>query len=540
MIISTTQLKYTYTFSKIIILVSFCGIFLSSSAQTPNVLLIIADDLGTDALKGYTTQSLLPTTPTIDSLRAIGVTFSSAWSSPVCTPTRASIMSGKHGSKTGVFKAPGNLDTSHISILKVLKEETNDTYAKAVIGKWHISNPSNPLHPTEHGADYYMGLLGAFPEDYSAWSKTENGITTTDSTYITSTLTDRAITWTSQQTKPWLLWLAHAAPHSPFHEPPSHMYTIPNPTTNTRKFLAMIESVDFEINRLLSSMTTAERDNTLIIFIGDNGTPGNVLRDYPSGHGKSTVYEGGIRVPFIVAGAGVTRKGERESAMVNVADIYATILEMTGSDLDGGLNNSLSFKHLLTGTSEQANRDYNYAEIKEGNKLIWAIRNHQYKLITLSTGEQEFYDLLTDSFEYNPIDLNNLTSEQTAIKADLQEEAATRQTDWSCRDHIKNGDEAGIDCGGSSCTPCIMGIDNSTLQELHIYPNPSTGNITLSLENGQIQEVKIFNTIGELVYTQDKISSNRLTLNLNPMKSNLYHIEIQTNIGKLVKRLIKI
>ena len=93
-----------------------------SLAQSGNVLLIIADDLGLDALKGYNMQGMKPNTPHIDSLRNSGLSFTNAWSSPVCTPTRAGMMSGKYGIKTGVLKAPGHLDTSHTSLAKALKQ----------------------------------------------------------------------------------------------------------------------------------------------------------------------------------------------------------------------------------------------------------------------------------------------------------------------------------------------------------------------------------------------------------------------------------
>jgi len=510
----------------------------SVKAQSPNIILIIADDLGTDALNGFSSQNVLPTTPTLDSLRANGIAFTNAWAAPKCTPTRASIMSGLHGSKTGVLGTPGNLDLTYTSILNTLKTETNDAYAKAVIGKWHISQPVDVMHPFDQGSDYYMGFMEAFPTDYSAWDKTENNITAVDSSYVTTTITDRAITWTSQQTKPWLLWLAHAAPHTPFHVPPSHMYTIRNPeNNNTRKFLAMIESLDYEINRLLNTLNSAQKENTLIIFIGDNGTGGTVLRDYPTGHGKSTIYEGGIRVPMIVCGKGVTRKGEVETALVNVLDIHATILEVTGSELQGGLNNSLSFHHLLAGTTG-VSRDYNFSEINEGGEYSWAIRNNQYKLIEFEDGTQELYDLVADQFEFSPKDISTLSPAVQAIKEDLEREAETRRTSWSCRDHIQNGDETGIDCGGSSCNPCtnsIGGIDNFKVE---LHPNPSTGKLTIESET-PVSIIRIYNSIGQEVYRKNDIG-RRAELDLASLKADVYHVEIQTNSTSLYRVILKL
>jgi len=123
------------------LLIGICG---RSIAQTnpnqPNILLIIADDMGIDVTNGYQQNALMPTIPTLDSLRAEGLTFKNAWAAPKCTPTRAAIMSGKYGVKTGVTNTPGHLDVSHTSLFKALESSTNGAYANALLGKWHISS----------------------------------------------------------------------------------------------------------------------------------------------------------------------------------------------------------------------------------------------------------------------------------------------------------------------------------------------------------------------------------------------------------------
>lgn len=526
-------------YSTIVVLATIAVFFVLPTkleAQNPNILLIIADDLGNDALNGFTNQTLKPITPTLDSLRAKGISFSNVWATPVCSSTRASIMSGKHGSKTGVFGVPGNLDTSHISILRMLSSKTNDGYAKAVVGKWHISMPVNLSHPALHGADFYTGFMDGFPADYSLWPQTTNGVQTTNTDYVTSVFTDSAITWTQKQTKPWFLWLAHAAPHTPFHVPPSHMYSITNTGNNTRQFIAMIESVDYEMNRLFASMSVAERENTLVIFIGDNGTTGSVLRDYPPMHGKSTVYEGGVRVPMIVAGKGVNRPGEREKALIQVLDIYATVLDIAGVNLDGGVYNSLSFKHLLTGQAGD-NRLYNYTEFKDGTDNSWAVRGHQYKLIQLANGTQEFYDLLTDSFEYNPIDMSTLTTPQQAIKADLSQEAITIQTAWSCRDFIKNGDEEGIDCGGTLCSPCTNALIDHGIQNFTIYPNPTNGKLTIRSAKDAIVSIGVFDALGKLILEHSEQPLMEVKLELKDNAHQILYLHIKTTSGTVYQRV---
>lgn len=506
----------------------------------PNILLIIADDLGVDVMPGYYQNPLMASTPTLDSLRSVGLTFDHAWAAPVCTPTRAAIMSGKHGIKTGVTGVPGNLDTANLSVFRALENQTNSRYSDAVIGKWHISQPSDPFHPQNHGVDRYMGFLNGFPADYNLWDRTENGMTSVDTSYVTSTITDGAIDWVSQQQKPWFLWLAHAASHDPFHEPPAHMHTISPTGSDYRKYLAMIESIDFEVNRLLRSMSDSVRDNTLVIFVGDNGTPGSVMQNYPAGHGKATVYQGGVRVPMIIAGAGVTRKGEREAALVNVVDLYATILEVTGKTLPGGVDNSLSFKHLFDNTPGET-RDYNYAEITGRNREDWTIRSEQYKLLDFSNGRQEMYDLLADSLETNDLLLGTLTSAQQAVKADLQAEAVQRRTSWSCRDHIQNGDETGIDCGGSQCAPCAPNSiqDEVTDNEIFVYPNPAQFNLYITSQRDRMNEVTVYDIRGVLVKRYEDIQSQAITLDISSLSPQLYVVQIKTQAGIINRKFVK-
>lgn len=470
----------------------------------PNILLVIADDLGVDHSNGYHEPEVRPITPTLDSLRGIGITFENGIAAPVCSPTRAAIMSGKYGIANGVTQLMVNFDTTNTSIFKELANQTNDAYADAVIGKWHLSaRPIDNNHPEKHGIDYFMGPIGGAVQDYFSWNKVENGVTSREETYATTAFTDASIDWIQNQTKPWFLWQGHIAPHTPFHVPPPGMFSIDDTSTDLGQFVAMIESLDFELNRLLNSLSQADRDNTVVIYIGDNGTPNNVLRDYPNQTGKGSLYQGGIRVPFIVAGKGISRKGERETALVHVLDIYATILELAGADLPGGIYNSLSFKHLLAGEAG-ATRSYNYGEL-EGNFGTpgYTLRDEQYKIIKFNNGSEEMYDLLNDSLELNNL-LLTLTPDLQAIKTDLETEAQTIRTNfWTCRDHIQNGDEEGIDCGGSFCAPCSSSVEETAEGHFKVFPNPSEGLMTIQLNAPAAYEtsLKIISLSGKIMHS---------------------------------------
>jgi len=518
------------SWKRILIITLFILSWTVSYSQTPNILLIIADDLGVDALNGYNIGSINPTTPNLDSIRNSGLTFTNAWSSAVCTPTRAGIMSGMYGSNNGVKTTPGNLDTTYTSLLNALKV-SNASYTTAVIGKWHISMPTNVLHPIWHGADHYMGMLEGSVMSYDNWNKTENNITTNSTDYITSYLTDDAISWIDNQNNPWFLWLAHVVPHTPLHIPPANMYTQPSTNSQIQKYMAMIESLDYEVGRLLDSLTPSEKANTTIIFIGDNGTPNNLIQDYPENHGKATLYQGGIHMPMFVSGYGVTRIGEAENALVNVIDIYASILEISGTNLPGGIYNSLSFKHLLA-SSILPKRQFNFSEIDTNQTFVsiqgYTIRDSTYKLIEYYTGQQEMFNLITDPLETNDLLQGTLTLQEQNLKSELENEANQRITAWSCKDDIQNGDEQEIDCGGTYCSPCSTTTINQfiTSNSISVYPNPTESSLLIESHGEHIKSIKVFNILGELVLSKEITDSNLLTINISHLKTDIYYMQI--------------
>jgi arylsulfatase A-like enzyme len=398
----------------------------SKAEERPNILFIIADDLGVDALNGYDIGTILPNTPNIDKLRETGLTFTNVWACPACAPTRAALLTGKYGVNSGINTVPGILDIDQKSIFKELNELTNNAYASCVVGKWHNSLLTDIDHPYAHGADDFMGVIGAGVEDYYNWVKVENHESSTSTEYATSYFTDYAAHWINQQTKPWFMWLAHIAPHTPFHVPPDEMYTSENVSSNLQKFMAMIESLDYEIGRLLDSIPQNVLDNTIIIFLGDNGTPGNILQGFPKPKGKNTVYQGGIYVPLIFSGKGVSRINEKEDAMINVSDFYATIVQIAQADAlpSNQINDSYSFKHLLSSANGEK-LSYNYMELGANQTVptdVYTMRDSQYKIIYDVDGQKEFFDLSVDPFEANNLLLDELSPEQLDAKLDLEQQ----------------------------------------------------------------------------------------------------------------------
>lgn len=396
----------------------------------PNILLIIADDMGLDATPGYSFGDIKPNMPNLTSLMNNGIKFTNLWSSPLCTPTRAGIITGKYGFRTGVTNVGNTLPTNEQSIHNYL-DNMNSGYSHAVIGKWHLSN-RDVNHPNSIGVDEYAGILGGGVQSYFNWDLVENMQSSNSTQYTTTKLTDLAINWVENQNQPWFLWLAYNAPHTPFHLPPNELHSQGMLSSNQGTidanplpyYLAMLESMDTEMGRLLNSMGQEERDNTVIIFIGDNGTPNQVVQTYSSRRAKNSVYQGGINVPMVISGKNVTRIGATESALLGSIDLFATVAGIAGSDISE-INDSKNFSSMFN-TSGVTVRDYVYSEIGDDiSSIDYTIREDAYKLIRFSDGNEALYNLIEDPLEsINLLNVNQLplSNESSIAMQNLEDE----------------------------------------------------------------------------------------------------------------------
>ncbi len=288
------------------------------------------------------------------------------------------------------------------------------------VGKWHLrDHHQSTSHPGEVGFDYYSGSLYNLSwelggGDYFLWLKTVNGQQHEHQIYATVDTADDAVRALAY-VGPSFLWVAFNAAHLPLHVPPAglHSYDLAGdpdetPIVHTK---AMIEAMDDQIGRILDALDP----DAYVFFIGDNGTaPG--ATDYPflPDHSKNTLYEGGINVPFIVAGPGV-RTGECR-ALVQVTDVFATIAEI--ARVSASAEDSVSLVPYFRDPGRQSLRSWTYSEWFKPNGfgpyMNWkqAIRNERYKLIRRKHGSDELYDLEHDRFEQNDLLTAPLTDEQ--------------------------------------------------------------------------------------------------------------------------------
>ncbi len=456
-----------------------------SVAGPPNILLIIGDDMGVETMASYGVGENPPTTAAIDELAREGVRFTNVWSQPLCSPTRATILSGRYGFRTGVgtplgivrpplpdipqipewasFEPPPvtyNIEVrpSHgllageYTLPMAFKANRQLGYSTAAIGKWHLADAVNGWldHPNLTGFDHFSGTMGGTPESYFAWNKVTNGELTGVVGYMPADKADDAIAWIEEQgDDPWFLWVAFNVPHIPLHLPPEAYWQDDHSDLDSKSlpeersgdyFAAMIEAMDTQIGRLLASIEPQVRENTYVIFMGDNGsTSATLSAPFQARRAKNTIYQGGINVPLIVRGPNVV-PGATSSALVNSTDLFATIMEMAGIRPEEAVpedvrTDSVSFLSALSNPDARSGRDWIYADVFTGGfagveDANYAIRNARYKLLR-HRGSEEFYDLEEDPYEQSNLLAQELSPQERAEYLALKERVLTLRSSES-------------------------------------------------------------------------------------------------------------
>jgi len=393
---------------------------------TMNVLLIIGDDIGVDNISGYEEQpNYTAQTPSIDALADEGVLFRNVWTNSMCSPSRASLLTGRHAFRHGVTYPGkyGTLDSSEQTLAEVLS--TAD-YNTALFGKWHLGDHDG-VYPTDQGFDYFSGSLDNI-DDYFAWEKTQiisvGGTVSSidESDYATEVVATESLAWILEQTTPWFAQVAFNAPHSPYHVPPSSSFSNieldgdegDTCTLNDNSddipdcYRAAAESMDTYIGELLAEIPADTLANTVVIFVGDNGTVSDAVIEeeglpFLSDHAKGTMYEGGVNVPMVIwAGENVGLDGGEISDKVQLYDLFSTIIDIAGgaSSSDITIDSKSLVGYLDNETTTPDNRASVFSELFNDNSDIdrWAISDNSIKYI-YNEAEEECYDLDADPSE---------------------------------------------------------------------------------------------------------------------------------------------
>lgn len=423
------------------------------SGSNENVLIIVADDVGVDLTPPYAYVDsmgapLAPPSATIDRLASEGMLFRNAWSSPVCSSSRAQALSGKYPNRTGIGRAVylGGSPSDGIRDDELfLGDIVPPTYRRAAIGKWHLGGTRQPGtltggidHAPRCGFDLFAGTKGnlvQFPETYFDWKQILSVLTNLAATHTVSVHNQYATTRTTDDAlraiesfgdDPWLLWVSYHAAHKPFHIPPSHLLQSTNPDflTDRGKGLAMVEALDTEIGRLLSDMPPGVLQRTTVIYFGDNGTEEEVVvAPFDPAKAKRSLYQGGIHIPFIVMSRHIPEehRGSTCDSIIDLTDLMPTVAGLVGVPRPHGIDGR-SLLPLLLDPAGPPLRPWVFAEYFTPNFVPvagqtisqvplqshkQAVRNTRHKLIRrrtftngqLTSEEFELYDLEVDEFE---------------------------------------------------------------------------------------------------------------------------------------------
>ena len=389
--------------------------------EAPNVIVIFLDDVGYADI-GFSASSLGLTpdvaTPNLDRLAEEGVTFSNGYVTfPVCSPSRSGLLTGRYPARFGMEAnvAFNPFDTS----LGLTTDETlfptyleSAGYFTGVVGKWHLGT-AKKFTPLQRGFDYFYGFLGGShdyflvdasdPGNKKFQPLVENTSPASFTGYLTDALTDKAIDFvTKDRGQPFFLYLPYSAPHSPYQATQALEDEITGSYTHRyrRTYLAMVRSVDQNVGRLLTALEGAgKRENTIIFFLSDHGgIGGGPMNNGTLREGKGTLYEGGLRVPFVASWPSRWPQNQTYEPMVISLDIAATVLDLANATVADttrpidGVNLDPYLRGEQLGPPHEA-LFWRKADI--GNK-VQAIRFGDVKLVQTGSATPELFNLATD------------------------------------------------------------------------------------------------------------------------------------------------
>ncbi|MCF6314368.1 MAG: sulfatase [Verrucomicrobiales bacterium] len=436
-----------------LLLLAFCSLIAAkeNGATTPNIVLILADDLGWSDV-AYQGGDLVET-PHIDALAKSGTAFSRAYAMPVCTPSRAALLTGKHAARLhmtiwseGALQGPKTRKLLQAEALHDLphaettlaKHLQNKGYLTALVGKWHLGDAGH--FPETHGFDVNVGgnHWGA-PQTFF-WPYSGSGFYGNefryvpglpfgnDGEYLTDRLTDEALKVIDRAgEQPFFLYLAHYAPHIPVEakaEDIAYFTKKLKPAMHHQNatYAAMVKSLDDSVGRIVEHLEKrGMTDNTILIFASDNGGYIGVDRkskqsvattnNYPLRSGKGSCYEGGIRVPLIVKWPGVTTAGTSISEPVIITDIFHTLADAQKFTLQEEFpNDGLDLRSLLLNPQTSLEREalyFHFPHYYATTTPVSAVIAGHWKLLKYYEEDRlELYDLNKD-----PSESKNVASE---------------------------------------------------------------------------------------------------------------------------------
>lgn len=414
-----------------LILLGFTGLPAAepTPARHPNVIVILVDDMGQTDLSCY--GSRFYETPHVDQLAKDGVRFVNGYSAcTVCSPTRAALMTGKYPARlhitdwiAGHVRPKAKLQIPDWQKFLPFEEITlaeqfkSAGYATASIGKWHLTpglkEGDDAYYPDKHGFDvniggYHRGQPPRYVSPYGIPTLKDGP----DGEFLTDREAGEAVKFIeANKDKPFFIYLPHYAVHQPIAGKPEVVAKFkekadktPDLKQKNATYAALVASVDDSLGTIRAALKRLKLDdNTIIVFTTDNGGLLPVTDNSPLRAGKGSAYEGGVRVPLIISGPGVTKAGHAEASPAITVDLYPTLLEMTGVKPLQSLVDGVSLAPLLK-TGAKPDRDaifWHYPHYHPGGATPYsAIRSGDFRLVHFYEDDRdELYDLANDGGE---------------------------------------------------------------------------------------------------------------------------------------------
>lgn len=404
--------------------------------RKPNIVLIVADDLGYGELSIQGSKDI--PTPHIDSIAKNGVRFTNGYvSCPVCSPTRAGLMTGRYQQRFGYELNPGMPGQAVKEFGLPLNEKMLPErlklpgYKTGMFGKWHLGYEPQ-FQPPRRGFDEFYGFLGGAHSYQSVGAGTQNPIQRNDKPvesvdYTTDAFAREAASFIERyEDQPFFVYLPFNAVHTPLQATQKYLDRFKSITDNKRRtFAAMLTAMDDGVGVVLSKLRELKlEEDTMIFFISDNGGPtaSTTSCNGPLRGFKGNVLEGGIRVPFLVQWKGHIPAGQTLHQPVISLDIHPTVLMAAGGQISPEMKfDGVDLMPLLTGKTTKAPHDKLYWRF--GRQ--WAIRDGDWKLESNGDGKPELYNLSsdigekTDLAEKNPDRVKAMQSAYDAWNAQL-------------------------------------------------------------------------------------------------------------------------
>ena len=415
----------------------YLGTFLVSNesyADKPNIVVIMADDLGYGDLQCYGHPRVK--TPNIDQLARDGVRFTQHYANgPECSPTRTAFLTGKYQQFAGGLECAigtGNVGRYDDAIRLANQHDlglpadqtvlptlvTQQGYRSAVFGKWHLGYEPK-FNPKTHGWHEFFGYLGGNVHYFNHRETSDLHVLFSDDLpiyrdgYMTDLITESSVKFIEKTKGPYLLFISHESPHFPFQGPSD---TAKNVTSENwmdldqDAYVAMIESLDSSVGQIVNAVEQAgQRDNTAIVFVSDNGGFANAANMGSLRGAKSMTFEGGIRVPLIISWPAKIQSGQTCDQVCITFDLTKSILNLAGAENQPEQLDGYDIISHLVERKPNSPRTL-FWRGKRGERVWKAVRHGDQKLV-IKTGEPDqiksVFDLSVDPAEQHDLKATN-------------------------------------------------------------------------------------------------------------------------------------